>query len=667
MQEIEEMEKLKAFYRKYLKHYIVLLFLIGIVINLAIETMARHSLIQSLSFLFQHPLVFFCNVLLIFALLSLSLLFRKRVFFTCILSMPWLIVGLINGIILSNRMTPFTVKDLSSLKDGFSIVTTYFSTTTLILAIAGIVALVLAIILLYRKTPRRKEKVQYKRAVAAIAVILVGTMGVIQISMKTGVLDTFFGNLAYAYRDNGVPYCFLVTWVKTGISKPADYSAQRIQEIFEKGELGDDNIYTPGQDDDTKVEKKPNILFLQLESFIDPTLVEGLEYSKDPMPNYRKLMKEYSSGYLTVPSVGAGTANVEFEVMTGMSVKFFGPGEYPYKSILKETTCESTPYDLKTLGYSAHAIHNHRGAFYGRNKVFANLGFDTFTCLEYMNNVMKTPKNWAKDAILTEQILDALESTEGTDYIYTISVQGHGRYPSEQVIEDPAITVTKAESEEQRWTYEYYVNQVYEMDLFVKELTDTLENYDEDVILIMYGDHLPALDMTEETMKNGSLYQTQYIIWDNFGLKKQDMDIATFELTAEVLDRLGISVGMMTKYHQNYKDEKDYMENLQALSYDMLYGERYIYGEKNPFEATDLKMGVKDIEIEEVVQIGEDYYIKGQNFTEFSKISLDGEILKTVYLGPTILALKEEVDPEDVSRMKVSQVEKNKEILSTTE
>ena len=75
----------------------------------------------------------------------------------------------------------------------------------------------------------------------------------------------------------------------------------------------------------------------------------------------------------------------------------------------------------------------------------------------------------------------------------------------------------------------------------------------------------------------------------------------------------------------------------------------------------------KDIKVTDVVKIGENYYIKGENFTEFSKVSLDGKILKTVYLGPTILALKEEVDPEDASRMKVSQVEKNKEILSTTE
>ena len=80
-----------------------------------------------------------------------------------------------------------------------------------------------------------------------------------------------------------------------------------------------------------------------------------------------------------------------------------------------------------------------------------------------------------------------------------------------------------------------------------------------------------------------------------------------------------------------------------------------------------MQMGVKEIKIDEIVKIGERYYIKGQNFTEYSRISLNGEVLKTIYLGPTILALNEEVDPEEAKNMKVSQVEKNKEILSTTE
>ena len=95
-------------------------------------------------------------------------------------------------------------------------------------------------------------------------------------------------------------------------------------------------------------------------------------------------MKEYSSGYYKVPAVGAGTANTEFESITGMSLHYFGPGEYPYKSILKETTCESAPYVLKNLGYSTHAVHNNEANFYGRRSIFPNLGFDTFTSAEYM-------------------------------------------------------------------------------------------------------------------------------------------------------------------------------------------------------------------------------------------------------------------------------------------
>lgn len=659
------MDKLRHVYRKYLKTPLLFSAVLAFVMNLFIETMARHSLFETFRFFAQSPAVFLFNVFIIFSTYSIVLLFRRRVFWYVVISALWVALGVTNGVILLNRMTPFTTKDMANLNDGLSIATNYLSTGMLILVIVGILVVVAGLILLFLFAPKSKEKIKYKRSIATVLLIIIAFFSVWQAAVRTNTVATFFGNLAYAYRDYGVPYCFISTWLNTGIKKPANYSKNEVQSIFKNGELGKDKTYQVEKKDED--EKYPNILFLQLESFIDPTQVKGLSYSKDPIPNYRKLMKEYSSGYLTVPSVGAGTANTEFESMTGISVKFFGPGEYPYKSILLEKTCESIPYDLKNLGYSTHAIHNHRGAFYGRNKVFRNLGFDTFTSLEYMNNVVKTPKNWAKDGLLTDQIMDALQSTEGRDYVYTISVQGHGKYPSEQMLEDPEITVTEAPSEEQKWQYEYYVNQVYEMDQFVKDLTDRLSEFDEDVVLVMYGDHLPALDMTEEDMKNGDLFATQYIIWDNFGMKKQDKNLASYEIGAEVLDRLGIHDGLLTTYHQNYEDSDTYLQDLETLAYDMLYGEDYIYGGTSPFKPTDMKMGVKDIKITDIVQIGEDYYIKGENFTEYSKISLDGEVLDTIYLGPTILGLKEEVNPADVSRMKISQVEKNKEILSTTE
>ena len=660
--------KTLKFYSKRIKYYPFMLLIIAVLLDLFVETMARHSLIQGAIFLVAHPLVAVCNIVLIFAVISLSMLFTKRIFATGMFSLIWVALGIVNGVILSNRMTPFNVKDLSNISEARSILTNYFSVKGLILIGIGVLIVLALIVFLYRKTPRKKSHIGFKRTLAVVILIIAGAFGIITGSMKVGVLDTYFANLAYAYRDNGMPYSFMITWIKTGIDKPKNYSEDMVKDIFKHGELGDDGIYSPKDDEAHKAKNTPNVIYLQLESFIDPTMVMGLEFNKDPAPNFRKLMKEYSSGYLTVPAIGAGTANVEFEVMTGISARFFGPGEYPYKSILTEQTCEAAPYDMKQLGYSAHAIHNHRGAFYNRNTVFANIGFDTFTCLEYMSNVMKTPKNWAKDSLLTDNILDALNSTENPDYIYTISVQGHGKYPTEEVLTDPAIKLTAdGMDEESRWAYEYYVNQVYEMDIFIKELTAALDDYNEDVILIMYGDHLPALDMSEDMVKSGDLYKTQYVIWDNIGLTKKDEDLHAYNLHAAVMDKLGLSAGLLTKYHQNYKDTKGYLKNLKTLSYDMLYGDQYIYGQKNPFKPTDLKMGVKDIKIKEIVEINGKYYIKGQNFNEFSKISLNGEILKTVYIGPSILGLNEEVDPKDVSKMKVSQVEKNKEILSTTE
>ncbi len=659
------MDKWKQFYQKYLKKSLVLCALLALGMNLFIETMARHSLIAAIGFFVEHPAVFLFNTFIIFATYSLALLFRRRVFCYVMISLPWLALGIVNGIILINRMTPFTVKDFANVEDGFSIVTNYFSPVVLILVIIGILMAIAALVFLFFFAPKKSERVDYKRSIAAILVIAVCFFGVWQTAIKTKTVATFFGNLAYAYRDYGVPYCFISTWLNTGIHKPANYSANLVKNIFTGDELNEDGIYVPKKSDVD--DQYPNILFLQLESFIDPTLVKGFSYSKDPIPNYRQLMKQYSSGYLTVPSVGAGTANTEFESMTGISVKFFGPGEYPYKSILLEKTCESIPFDLKNMGYSTHAIHNHRGAFYGRNKVFPNLGYDTFTSLEYMNNVVKTPKNWAKDGLLTEEIIDAMESTKGRDYVYTISVQGHGKYPEEQVLENPEITVTDAPSEKERWQYEYYANQVYEMDLFVKDLTEALSKFDEDVVLVMYGDHLPPLDMTEEAMKDGDLFSTQYVIWDNFGMEKEDKNVTSYQIGAEVLDRLGIHEGLITSYHQNYQGTSTYRSNLEILAYDMLYGDAYIYGGTVPFKKTDMKMGIKEIKIDKIVQIGDRYYIKGENFTEYSKISLDGKVLNTIYLGPTILGLREKVNPEDVERMKISQVEKNNEILSTTE
>ncbi len=662
------MERLKNFYNKYLSNVLVVNIALALGLNIIIEFLARKDVNLLTGYIIDEFPVFLINSIIIFGTLSVSIIFKRRIFVIVLVTILWLIIGIANGVILSDRMTPFTVSDLQTIPEGIEMAFAYMSLADIALYAGILIGSILLLIVLFFKLPKRKTVKNYRKLVAGVALVGLVVAGSLTLGIRTETMDTFFPNLAYGYRDNGVPYSFLSTWLDQGVDKPADYSEELISNIFTEEELNT----TVHAEQTTKEMGKvgPNIIFVQLESIIDPNAIEGIEFTKDPIPNYRKLQEENPSGLLTVPSMGAGTANTEFELLTGYSAKLFGPGEYPYKSILTDQVSESYAYDLKALGYGTHAIHNHRGLFYGRTEVYANLGFDTFTSLEYMIGVEKTKGNWAKDEILTENVFAALESTEDKDYIFTVAVEGHGRYSETQIIENPEVEVITDLDESLKWQYEHYVNLCYESDKFIGELIEEVSNYDEETIVVMYGDHLPAIESVDDsTLEGRTMYQTEYVVWSNYGAHEgfEGGDKLGYQLTAEVLDLIGIHEGVMTTFHQNYMGTEDYSENLQALQYDALYGNMYIYNGRMPFTKTDLKMGVNDITVEEVVQIGDSYFIQGNNFNEYSKVNLDGDILDTFYISPSLLGLNEDVDPEDAVNMKVSQVESGNEILSTTE
>ena len=618
------------------------------VLYFVIEAICRHSFTEAWTYMTTKPLVFAYNAAFIFTTMLIVYLFRKRIFWRIFIGSLWLFLGIVNGVLLLNRVTPFTGPDVKNLTDGLSIAKKYLTHTQMTVGavLLGLAVIILLIILI--RSPKYRGKLKYKVNIPLVLAGILAFGGITQLALEKRVLSNYFGNIAIAYEDYGYPYCLATTIFNTGISAPRDYSEKEISRI----EKTEENLPA------TKDGSHPNILFLQLESFFDPTLVNYLDISEDPIPNFRKLMEEYSSGYYKVPSVGAGTANTEFESITGMSLHYFGPGEYPYKSILKETTCESAPYVLKNLGYTAHAVHNNEANFYGRRSIFPNLGFDTFTSAEYMKDEnQKNPLGWTKDSVLTDEIVKCLDSTEGPDYVYTISVQGHGDYPSEPVLENPEITVSGAPTDELNNKWEYYVNQIHEMDNFVKELTDRLADYPEDVVLVMYGDHLPTMGLTVEDVDNKYLFQTEYVMWDNFGLKKKKENLAAYQMAAEVMDRVGIHEGNIFKYHQARRNTKNYQVDLETLQYDLLYGKQYTYDEKNPFERTKMHMGIYDTTLESIQVVSETdhtYYIQGTNFTPSSQVKINGEWYDTVYMNPTKLIITgKELD--DFDRLSVVQ------------
>ncbi len=405
----------------------------------------------------------------------------------------------------------------------------------------------------------------------------------------------------------------------------------------------------------------PNIICILLESFIDPELVNFLELSDEVVPNFHKLYQNYTSGYLEVPVVGAGTANTEFEILTGMGMQFFGLGEYPYKTILKQTNCESIASDLSEIGYGTHVVHNNGGNFYSRRNAFSMMGFDTFTSKEMMDIREYTPLGtWPKDEILIGEVEKALDYTpDQPDFVYTITVGSHGDYPQEKVLDDPEIQVSGVEDEGMHYAWEYYVNMVHETDKFIGDLIEMLSERDEPTIVVMFGDHLPTMGLEESDMKTGTLFKTQYATWNNFGLAKSDKSMTAYQLMADTLDSLDIHNGTMFRFQQNrykYATEDEYQNAMELLQYDILYGDHYVYGGGNPYPASNLIMGTQDVVISQIMETDRYYYIIGENFTNWSRVFVNDTKVSTKYLSSRLLRIKKEDIPSGDNEVVVNQM-----------
>ena len=108
--------------------------------------------------------------------------------------------------------------------------------------------------------------------------------------------------------------------------------------------------------------------------------------------------------------------------------------------------------------------------------------------------------------------------------------------------------------------FEYYISQLKETDDFLGELLAALQNYPEPVVLVIYGDHLPALDFQEEEFRSGSLLTTEYVIWSNDNrIAKENRNITAYQLSSYTLSRCGISSGLLTRFHQQHAQDEDYL------------------------------------------------------------------------------------------------------------
>ena len=623
--------------------------LLACIINFVIEAISRHSVVAAWDYMTGTPMVFLYNAFMIFVTFSIVYLFKRRIFVRMIIGAIWVILGIANGYILLKRVTPFNAQDLKIAGDGIALINNYCNGFEVVVIAVGAVALLIWLISMWRRGGQYAGKIHHIAALIGIIVCGVLYTFVTNIAIDKRVVSTYFGNIAFAYEDYGLPYCFSASLFNTGISEPNGYTKKAMAKIDKDGEL---NQTAASRSSD----ELPNIIVVQLESYFDVANAEFFTTSEDACPNLHNLYQNYSNGYFKVPSVGAGTANTEFEVLTGMNLRYFGPGEYPYKTYSKKHPTESAATAHASLGYGTHALHDNTGNFYSRANVFNNMGFDTFTSKEFMNVLQTTENGWAKDEILTQHIMEAMDTTKQEDFVFTVSVQGHGNYPETQVIENPKIKVEGIEDEALKNKWEYYVNQVYEMDQFVGDLIKAVEERNEPSVVVFYGDHLPTMGLKAEDLKSRYLYNTNYVIWDNIGLQKDDKNIPAYQLMSEVLNRLDIHSGTVFNYHQQRKGTKNYLSDLELLQYDILYGKQYVYNGKAPITEGHMVMGIRNVSLSSIVpQLNSGYSLYGENFTKYSRVYVNGEKQKSSFLNNTRINLSE-TELKDGDVIQVGQV-----------
>ena len=621
------------------KYSLVFHFILACVLTFIVEVISRRDVLSAFSFIENHTWAYLYNAFIVFASLSLVYLFRCRAQLRLLISGLWIFLGTVNGLILSNRVTPFSYTDFKMLPDLFAMQNTnYFTAEEATIVVSVIAAFIIFLVLFFLKGPKYQGKRHnIAGSIAIAALLLIGIPITTQAAQSSNIVASYFANIAQGYADYGFVYGFSTSVVGRGMSKPDDYTKETIDTIEAQVDASKEKTtVTAGNE--------PNIICILLESFIDPYEVNFLQMSEDPIPTFHSLEQNFSTGYLTVPVVGAGTANTEFEVLTGMNIQYFGTGEYPYKTVLKSADCpsvESIASDLSSIGYGTHVVHNNTATFYSRNNAFSKMGFDTFTSKELMNITEYTPSgSWPTDKVLVNETVKAMDATEGqSDFVYTITVGSHGDYPTEKIIENPEIQVTGAATEESNNQWEYYVNMIHNTDNFIAELIDAVNRRGEDTIIVMFGDHLPTMGLEDSDMKSGDIFKTKYATWNNFGLPKEDADLTAYQLLAHITDQVGIHEGTIFNYTQTQSDSSTYKNGLENLQYDLLYGDRYAYNGTDPYPASDLVMDVEDVVIKSVRRnsINHTLAVYGSNFTKNAKIFVNGEKVSTTYLTSGII------------------------------
>lgn len=387
--------------------------------------------------------------------------------------------------------------------------------------------------------------------------------------------------------------------------KPEGYSGNAMQAIDKKYETQEGNTVTAST---INPDEKPNIVVIMSESYWDITKLNDLKFSKDIAENVHK----YQKGILAPPAIGGGTANTEFEALTGMSMSLMSPGIIAYNAYLRTDT-PSIASVLKSNGYNTTAIHPNSGWFYNRDKVYDYLGFDTFNDVESFNMQTEAKGPYISDDALVNKILDTLNKDSKPSFVFAVSMENHDPFNDKYDAFDVTIESDKL-NDSQKSIVKGYAQGLYDADQALGKLITELGKIKKPTLVYFFGDHAPRLgslddyyklynklgvkaaSATPQEQKLGELkyYTTPFATWSNYKeMRTIPNIISPSHIGYEILKDAGVKYpnyfNILSKLEPTYPlmhlknikwvpADNELVKDYRLIQYDLLFGKKYLKG-----------------------------------------------------------------------------------------
>ncbi len=505
--------------------------------------------------------IYFMNVMFYVSIMAIVLAITRSLHLSAIITTVIAYVFNLSSFVVNIlRGTPLIPGDFLAIGTAAQVAENYtFQLRYPIIAATVIAAIVIALAARFSYKPNfRFKNIVFPSCGVAVALVFI--LSVSMIDYSDSDMDVF--DQYHANNTHGTLYSFYINVRKMILNKPDGYSEEEAKSLL----AANKNEETENTQDN------PNIIVIMNESFADLSVVGNFTTSGDYMPFVHDMSKNTIKGELLVSPFGGYTCNTEFEFLTGLSMGLLPNGSTPYLQYASKSFDFALPAYLSEKGYKTVAMHPYYGRCWNRQKVYDLLGFDEFVSLDNFDKYVPEDeweyvRYYISDRTSYKGIMKCLEEKDKDErlFMFNVTMQNHGGYTYDGA-EFPTVTITDMQGRYKET--EQYLSLIKESDTAFKELINYLKSLDERTVVVMFGDHQPAVEQEfyeelygrplsklslEELQQR---YKVPFVIWTNYDIEsRSDVRTSPNFLSNIVLDAAGVPKNEVGEFTSEISNE----------------------------------------------------------------------------------------------------------------